>query len=108
MTNKEWQKLFEILDNIHSDFLMHYPYYKNGRNQKIRDDGLRKAENAIQQADFHILENWESYILLTGGEENTDYGRTIIYDEFKQPRYFGNDMANFLTKIKEKLKNLSD
>lgn len=105
MEKEQWQKLYEILDNIYSDFHFAYPDYKDGKNKKIRADAERKVDNAIRLADFHIKRNWEVYELLTGGEKIDGFGRAIIYDEFVLPRYFAGDLSEFLEKIKLKIKS---
>jgi hypothetical protein len=107
MDKEECEKIHRILDDIHSKFLQDYYEYKNGKNKKIRDAAESKLANAIHLADFHIRNNVEVYYLLTG-EDNNDYGRTIIYDEFLQFRYFGNDMRNLLTKMKKKIQSFDD
>lgn len=107
MTKEEWQKLWDTLDKIYSDFIMVYPDYDSGRNKNIRTEAKRKVENLICLADLLISKNYEGYILLTGGENISNYSRAIIYDEFKAPRYFGNSLGDFLQKIKEKIPTLS-
>jgi len=107
MTKDEWQSLYDDLDRVYTDFLLAYPEYENGRNKKIREAGRRKVDNAINSASYFIRKNGDAYKLLTGGEGNSDFGRTIAYDEFIQPRYFRNDMGVFLRKIKEGIQNLS-
>ena len=82
---------------------MNYSNYLNGRNKKIRNDAERTVNNAIQLADYHILKNEDVFNLLTGGNQITDFGRTISYDEFLLPRYFGRDMSEFLNKIQDKI-----
>ena len=107
MNKQEWENLYRILDDIHSDFLLSYPTYKNGKNKKIRDDAERKVDNAIRLADYHIKKNWEAFELLTGGKESSGFTRAIIYDEFILAHYFGNDMSDFLKKIREKINSLT-
>ncbi|MEQ8241756.1 MAG: hypothetical protein RIA69_21255 [Cyclobacteriaceae bacterium] len=104
MTKEDWQNLYNILDQIHSDFQNAYHDYKNGRNKAIRSQGERKVDSSINLADYHISKNYEAYELLTG-IEGSDYSRAINYDEFKQPRYFGRDLSEFLEKIKVKIKS---
>ena len=106
MKKEQWQELYEILDNIYSDFHFAYSDYKNGKNKKIRDDAERKVDNAIRLADYNIKKNWEAFELLTGGENIDDFGRTIIYDEFVLPRYFAGELTEFLKKITLKIKSL--
>ncbi|WP_289665952.1 hypothetical protein [Flavobacterium panacagri] len=103
MNKKQWQDLYNILDGILSDFLFTYPTYKNGKNKKIRGDAERKVDNTIALADYHVRNNWEVYELLTGGSDVNDFGRSIIYEEFRRPNYFGGDLSKLLTKIKEKI-----
>lgn len=108
MTKKQWQDLYNILDRTHSDFLLSYPTYKNGKNKKIRNDAERQMDSAISLADHHIKKNWEVYELYTGGPDVTDYGRTVIYDEFRRPSYFGGDMSKLLEQIREVINSLEE
>lgn len=108
MNKKEWQNLYNILDKIHSDFLMAYPTYKNGKNKKIRSDTERQVDSSIRLADMHIKNNWEVYELYTGDPEVYDYGRAVIYDEFRMPHYFGGDLNKLLDMIREKIKTLEN
>jgi hypothetical protein len=103
MTREQWQNLYDILNRIHSDFLLAYPTFQNGRNKKIRADAELQVGKAISLADDHISRNLEAYELLTGGESNSNSGRIIIYDEFLLARYFGRDMEYFLNKIEVKI-----
>lgn len=107
MSKQEWENLYIILNDIHSDFLSSYRTYKNGKNKKIRDEADRKVDFAISLADKKIKNNWEAFELLTGGKENSDYSRSIIYNEFLLANYFGNDMSEFLKKIQEKITSLT-
>jgi len=100
MTREEWQKAYDRLDTVLSDFQAGYSDYKHGKNKKIRDAGERKMDHAITIADAYITGNIELYKLLTG-EEGSDYSRAINYDEFKRPNYFGGDLSKLLRAIKE-------
>ena len=107
MDKNQWQNLYDILNQIYSDFYFAYSTSKEGKNKKIRSDAARQVDSAIRLADFHIRKNWEAFELLTDGKETSGFGRAIIYDEFVLPRYFGGDLSNFLNKIKEKIKSLN-
>jgi hypothetical protein len=107
MTKEQWQNLYDILSRIHSDFLIAYSTYKVGRNKKVRADAERQIDNAISLADYHIRKHSEAFELLTGGDNSTDFDRAIIYDEFLLARYFGQDMGDFLKKIKVKIESMS-
>lgn len=108
MNKKEWQNLYNIFDKIHSDFLMAYPIYKNGKNKKIRGDAERDVDSAIRLADMHVKNNWEVYELFTGGPDVSDYARAIIYEEFTKPHYFGGDLNKLLIQIREKINSIED
>ena len=108
MTKDEWMKARKALSDFYSDFLKSYPVYKDGRNKAVRADAERKVDSAIYHADHYIRNNEELFLLLTGGEKNTNFGRTVIYDEFIQPRYFRNDMSDFLSKIDEEIQKKND
>ena len=108
MTRKQWQDLYNILDRTHSDFLISYPTYKNGKNKKIRSDAERQMDNAISLADNHVRNNWEVYELYTGGPHVSNYGRAVIYEEFRRPSYFGGDMNKLLAQIQEKINSLEE
>lgn len=54
MTKKQWQELYRILNDIHSNFVIDYQTYRNGKNKKIRSDTERKIFNAIHLADYHV------------------------------------------------------
>lgn len=108
MTKKQWQELYRILNDIHSNFVVDYQTYRNGKNKRIRNDAERKIFNAIHLADYHVKKNIEVYELFTGGSEVTDYGRTIIYEEFTRPNYFGGDLNKLLNQIQEKIESLNE
>jgi hypothetical protein len=107
MNKEQWQNLYDLLNQILSDFLIAYPNYKNGKNKNIRKDAERKIDNSIHLADYHIRKNWEVYELLTGGENNSPQGRTFHYDEFLSPHYFGSDLSEFLIKIRKKIESFN-
>jgi hypothetical protein len=105
MTKKQWEDLYNILYRTHSDFLLSYPTFKNGKNKKIRSDAESQMDNAISLADYHVKNNWEVYELFTGGAEVTDFGRSVIYEEFRRPTYFGGDVSKLLAQIRDKINN---
>ena len=47
MTKKEWQDLYNRLDDCHREFLMNYPTYQNGKNKAIRKAAEYKVDSAI-------------------------------------------------------------
>jgi len=106
MSKEQWQNLYDILYRIHSDFSNAYRAYDKGKNKKIRDDAKRQVDNAITLANIHISRSREAYELLTGGPDNNDYGRAIIYEEFLRANYFGGDMNKFLILIKERIASI--
>jgi len=108
MTIDEWKKLYNILDAEHSTFLLEYPTMRRGRNKKIRATAERKVDNSIRLAKIWIQKYPEAFNLLTGGDDTSDFGRAIIWDEFIRPNYFGGDMTEFLEKIKKKIKSLEE
>jgi hypothetical protein len=103
MTINEWEKLYEILSNEHSNFLFEYPTMRNGKNKKIRADAERKVDNSIRLSTTWIRKYADAFNLLTGGDETSDFGRAIIWSEFIRPDYFGDDMSDYLEKIKKKI-----
>jgi hypothetical protein len=103
MTIEDWKKLYGILENEHSTFLLEYPIMRRGKNKKVRADAERKVDSNIRISSMWIKEYPEAVNLLTGGDETSDYSRAIIWDEFLSTNYFGRDMSEFLEKIKEKI-----
>jgi hypothetical protein len=103
MNKEEWIKLQAELKNRLSDFKLNYPIYRNGKNKEIRKEAERKVNLSKYYVCKSIEENGEVYELLTGGENVSDYGRIIVYDEFKQLRYFENDLQNFIDEIAIKI-----
>jgi len=101
MTKEEWQILHDKLDVIYSDFSRNYHKYENGKNKRIRAEGLNGSNSAIRLADNLIQKNSEAFDLLTGG-------LPFFYPEFIQPDYFVNDMRDFLNKIKTQKQSLED
>ncbi|MBR11422.1 MAG: hypothetical protein CMP48_27565 [Rickettsiales bacterium] len=99
MEKQEWQNLYNVLDKILDDFQSAYFDSKNGKNEKIRSAGKKNVDRAIRLADYHITNNYNAYELLTG-KNGSDISRAFLYDEFKQPHYFGRDLASLLDKIK--------
>lgn len=107
MNKEEWQSLYNNLERSYNDFQSMYNDSVNGRNKDVRKKAEKKIGYAIDLADRYIRQNHEAYILLTG-ENNSDYGRAINYDEFTNPTYFGNDMSEFLDRIKEKIASFGE
>ncbi len=106
MEKQEWQSIYNILNGLYSRFLEDYYDYERGNNKKIRSAALNKASTGVRLACHHIEKNFEIFKLLAGGEGRDDYSRTIVYDEFKQPRYFKNDMNDLLHRIERKINTL--
>lgn len=72
--------------------------------KKIRDKGERDVDNSIRLATIWIRKYPEAYILLTG--DGDDYHRSIIWDEFRLPNWFNNDMPEYLKRIEAKIASL--
>lgn len=104
MTKQEWSELYGKLEKVYSEFLLEYPQFENGRNAQIRSNAERKVLSLISSADNLISKRQEAFELLTG-EDNTEFGSSIAYEEFLIPRYFYRDMGEFLEKIRVKIKN---
>lgn len=102
MTKEDWEKLYGILDREYSNFLMDYPQSEKGKNQKIRKTASARVKNQIDLCCMWIERYGEAYQLATG-EDASDFGRKINWDEFQLPRYFKNDMRKFLQDVKDKI-----
>lgn len=108
MKKEQWQSLYDTLSKLLYEFNQSYSLSKNGKNKKIRSKADREADTAIQLATSHIRQNEEAFNLLTGGENKTAFGRTIIYNEFLSFNYFSNDMNDFLKVIRDKIQSFVD
>lgn len=98
MTKSEWQKIYEVLDKIHSDFIDSYSDYINGSNKKIKSTGERNAASSISLARNFIQRNPDVVDLFI----NSRFGQQFAEQEFWELRYFGRDMSEFLKLIKER------
>jgi hypothetical protein len=106
MTKEEWQSLYEIFDKQLSRFLSNYSVAQNGRNKQIRASADREVDNAIHLVTSYLLRKQSAYDLLMVNAGPSDYGRSIVFDEFKQPRYFGGDMTTLLQRMKAKIESM--
>lgn len=100
MDIQEWQRVYDILERIHSGYYQDYINFKSGSNQKIRKEGERKATSAIQLAKMHIEKNPELLHLAFAKES------PFFMDEFYELRYFDKEMQTLLEKIREKIASL--
>jgi len=105
MTKDEWQNLYNILRDAYGNFRIEYRNMKNGKNQKIRDKGERDVDNSIRLATIWIRKYPEAYVLLTGAN-GSDFDRAIVWDEFKLPNWFNNDMPEYLESIETKINSM--
>lgn len=103
MNREQWVQLQIELNNRLSDFRVNYPLYRSGKNKTIRDEAERKVNLSKNYVCRFIDDSNEVYELLTGGENVSDYGRLIKYDEFKQLRYFENELQKFINEISIKI-----
>lgn len=102
MNKKTLQTHYDFLRRTYEDFTLREGEYKRGRNAKIRNSALRTLEVCLMRFESYVTQHPELYDFLTG-ERGTDYGRAIIWDEFKSIRYFSRDMAEALRKIERLL-----
>lgn len=107
MTKKEWQDLYNRLDDCHREFLMNYPTYQNGKNKAIRKAAEYKVDSAIDTATRILKQHWDVFGLLAG-ENATPFDRSIVWDEFRLPQWLGNDMGDLLRAMKEKINTLQE
>jgi hypothetical protein len=98
MDKKQWQDLYNQLDQIYTDFHLAYNLYQNGSNKQKRKECELKVGSAIHQAVYYINQYPEAVKLLTEGNP-------FAYDEFLIPRYFARDLPDFLLKMKKKIDN---
>ncbi len=101
MDKDKFRSTYEVLNNLHSDFIMAYPNYTSGKNKEVRKTAERKVESAITLTKLNIERNPDVSRLFA----ESKFGEPYAYDEFYQPRYFGRDMSEFLRIIKEKLES---
>lgn len=107
MNKEQWVQLQIRLNSYLLDFRLNYSFYRNGKNKKIRDEAEGKMNLAKNYVCKLIEETYEVYELLTGGDNVSDYGRVIIYDEFKQLRYFEDELQKFINEISKKIENFN-
>ena len=107
MNLEKWKELYEILNRAYSRFTDEYPNMLHGSNKKIRESASARITNHIDLCCSWIMKYGDAYKMLTG-EELDDYARAINWDEFKQPRYFQNDMPEFLKKIENKINSMEE
>ena len=105
MDKEKLIKLLKFLDETYSEYLDYENDYKYGSNKKNRDNGLRKAQNLIQNFSYIIEKDYELYELLTS-EQATDYHKAIIWNELVSVQYFSRDLNNAILKVNQKIKNL--
>lgn len=107
MTIEVWNKLETFFDEIDSDFYFAYSNYKNGSNQKIRNEAERRVRQVIDRADHKIKIHKEVYNRYTGGEDATPYARACAYEDFKSYSFFRGNINKIREIIKEEIKKLS-
>ena len=107
MNKEQWVQLQIKLNNRLLDFRLNYPLYRNGKNKKIRDEAERKVNLSKNYVCRFIEDTYEVYELLTGGDNVSDYGKAIIYDEFKQLRYFEDELQKIINEISKKIENFN-
>ena len=94
MNIKQWQNLYDLLEQIHTDFCIADRLYRNGSNKQKRAEGEREVNRAIRLAKPHI-EPFEVFALIPKGN--------YMYNKFFTEERFGGDMSDLLLKIREKI-----
>jgi hypothetical protein len=106
MTKAQWEEAYLEFDKAYSELWEHERNYKHGSNKKIREKADRQM-GYVKHTIRHLFTKYpDVYVLATGGENSSDYSRTIVMDEFFQNRYIVDDMRNLLSSMKEKIKSL--
>jgi len=105
MEKQQWQNLYNKLDQIQSDYLLAYQEYTRGKNKKLRDVAEKRAINLISLTISYLKRNPEALELLFEGDKS-EFGQTIIFDEFKSLNYFGRDMSELLYQITHRINSL--
>ena len=105
MKKEDWEEVYNQLNKIQYEFSIVYADYQKGKNKQIRERAEKTARYSLTRAEHLLKKHPEVYILLTGGENVTDYHRAIIYDEFTTLRYFERDLNELLGKIEAKIKD---
>lgn len=106
MDLEQWKKTYKVLDEYFRIFSRQYPIYDQGKNKKIRSDAEREMRAAMHGATYTIKHNPEISELLS--LDTTVFGKIIAFDEFKDPRYFRQDMPDILNKIEGIIKIMEE
>ncbi len=107
MTIEEWNNIAAFFDEIDSEFYFAYSDYKNGSNQKKRDEAERRVRQVIDRADQKVKMHMEIYNRYTGGDDATPYARACAYEDFRSYSFFRGNINQIRDIIKEEIKKLS-
>lgn len=100
MEKKELQIHFEKLTGFHNEFYFLKRDYENGKNKKIREAAYSDLRRILAIFKNYVLSNPVIYNLITDqGGNNTDYSRTIAFEDFASVKYFEDDLESFLKKL---------
>jgi len=102
MTKEQLQIALSTLRDFYSEFTPEYRDHQNGKNKKIRENAYRNAKHTIQMTEQYLWKTEEIMEILCDGD-TSDYGRAIIMDEFRSPRYFDSDMSKLIRDVKNKI-----
>lgn len=97
MTTADLQKHLDFFNEIYSEFLLHEHDCDKGSNKKIRDQGLRKAENVIKRFERYVDSNGLYNLLI--GEGGSGFDRAVRWNEFTSLQWFSRDLAEAIEKI---------
>ena len=98
------KEYYELLKSKYDKSIRYERDYRNGKNKKIRDSGLKDLKFEIEDLEYQSGNDKELFDLLIP-VETADHAKSIIWDEFLTVQYFTRDLKDILERIKNKLKN---
>ncbi len=112
MEKEKLQTYYKVLNKMYEDFLLFERDSKHGRTKKIRETANGQLQTRLTTFERYVLRNPGLYTLITSPEVNfprhepQEFGRHLIWDEFKSVRYFTNDMKDFLARLKRMIDSI--
>tara|TARA_R100000988_G_scaffold100417_2_gene70925 strand:- start:62 stop:379 length:318 start_codon:yes stop_codon:yes gene_type:complete len=102
MDKDKMKKHYSWLNDKYKKAVGYEKKYRNGKNKKIRESGLKDLKYEIDELEYLTENNAELFDLIIP-QESSSLGRTIFWNEFFTVQYFTRDLKTTLDKIKDRI-----
>lgn len=105
ITKQEWQRAYDVLNELHGLFYLRYNIYLKGKNKSIQAEAEVDVRDIISKASKILLRDIGMFNLLEGSENIEGYAGAMALESFESLNGFDSEIGLLLLKIQLKIRS---